>query len=226
MVRRLVRALLTAALLVALTAPGHAQSSPQQRLVDLARLTVESFLDDTNQKPMRVYVQNAYGVLIVPEMLKAGFILGVEHGRGVLLARDTQTGTWSDPVFYDLYGGSLGLQLGGQTSDAIFTIMNPAAIDKLMSSRFQLGADASIAAGRVGAGVGAGTTIQFGEDIYVFSRTAGLYGGVSVDGTVVLPLDGWNEAYYGRKVAPPAVLRGEVTAGGGADALREALNRF
>jgi lipid-binding SYLF domain-containing protein len=226
MVPRLVRALASAALLVLLAGTGHAQSSPQQRLVDMARLTVESFLDDPNQQAMRVYVQNAYGVLIVPEMLKAGFILGVEHGRGVLLARDTQTGAWSDPVFYDLYGGSLGLQLGGQTSDAIFTIMNPAAIDKLMSSRFQLGADASIAAGRVGAGVGAGTTIQFGEDIYVFSRTAGLYGGVSVDGTVVLPLDGWNEAYYGQKVAPASVLRGEVAAGGGADALREALNRF
>lgn len=226
MVPRFVRALASAALLLLLATTGHAQSSPQQRLVDLARLSVEAFLDDPNQQPMRVYVQNAYGVLIVPEMLKAGFILGVEHGRGVLLVRDTQTGAWSDPVFYDLYGGSLGLQLGGQTSDAIFTIMNPAAIDKLMSSRFQLGADASIAAGRVGAGVGAGTTIQFGEDIYVFSRTAGLYGGVSVDGTVVLPLDGWNEAYYGQKVTPAAVLRGEVSAGGAADALREALNRF
>ena len=138
---------------------------------------------------MRVYVQNAYGVLIIPDLLKGGFFVGVEHGTGVLLARDPQSGDWSEPAFFDLWGGSFGLQFGGQTSDAIFTLMNPGAVQKLLTSRFQIGADASVAVGELGAGVGAGTTVQFGEDIYAFARNMGLFGGLALDGTYVKPRD-------------------------------------
>ena len=165
------------ALLCSLPAGGGRGQGPappgrrdQQLVVDKARIVVETFLNDPDFAKMRVYVQNAYAVLIVPDLLKGGFFIGVEHGTGVLLARDPQSGTWSEPAFYDIWGGSFGLQFGGQTSDAIFTIMNPGAVQKLLSSRFQLGADASVAVGELGAGVGAGTTVQFGEDVYAFAR--------------------------------------------------------
>ena len=105
---------------------------------------------------MRVYVQNAYGVLIVPDLLKGGFIVGGQYGTGVMLARDVQTGLWGEPAFFDVYGGSLGLQVGGQTMDAVFTLMNQGAIDKLLSARFKIGADASGCLGPIGSGVGAG----------------------------------------------------------------------
>lgn len=203
-----------------------AKASDQQRSVDRARLVVQDFLEDKNFRDMRVYVQNAYAVLVVPDMLQAGFIIGAEHGLGVLLVRDTQSGAWSDPAFYDVYGGSLGLQLGGQSSDVIFTIMNPDAIDKLLTSRFKLGADASMSVGRIGAGVGAGTTVQFGEDVYVFSRNQGLYGGLALDGSVVIPRDSWNAAYYGHPITPGEIIRAPAARNRGSNELREALNLF
>ena len=151
---------------------------------------------------MRVYVQNAYAVLIVPEVLKAGFFLGGEYGVGVLLVRDAQSGGWGQPAFYSLYGGSLGVQFGGSMSDRVFTIMNEGAVKNLIAHKVQFGGDMSIALGRLGAGVGAGTTTQFGEDVYAFSKSKGLFGGVALDGTVVAPKHDWNEAYYGRAGRP------------------------
>ena len=100
--------------------PARAWANDQQLVVDKARIVVESFLNDPDLQQMRVYVQNAYGVLIIPDLLKGGFFVGVEHGTGVLLARDPQSGDWSQPAFFDLWGGSFGLQFGGQTSEAIF----------------------------------------------------------------------------------------------------------
>src|SRR5687767_1332766 len=158
--------------------PARARANEEQLVIDKARIVVESFLNDTTFAKMRVYVQNAYGVLIIPNLLKGGFFIGVEHGTGVLLGRDPQSGAWSEPAFFDLWGGSFGLQFGGQTSDAIFTLMNQGAIQKLLTARFQLGADASVAVGELGGGVGAGTTVQFGEDVYAFARNMGLYGGL------------------------------------------------
>ena len=175
---------------------------------------VESFLNDPDFAKMRVYVQNAYGVLIIPDLLKGGFFIGVEHGTGVLLARDPQSGDWSQPAFFDLWGGSFGLQFGGQTSDAIFTLMNPGAVQKLLTSPFQMGADASVAVGELGAGVGAGTTVQFGEDVYAFARNMGLYGGLALDGTYVMPRDDWNQAFYGQPLTAEQIVLAAAGARG------------
>lgn len=198
----------------------------QQRLVDRARIVVDEFLADPNFQKMRVYVQNAFAVLIVPDLLKGGFVLGAEYGVGVLLARDIRSGAWSDPVFVDLFGGSIGLQLGGKASDVIFTIMNAGALDKILSSRFKLGTDASVAAGPVGIGVGAATTVQFGEDLYIFSRSKGLYGGLSAEGSALILKPDWIEAYYGQTVTARAVLKERSVTNPGSAPLREALARF
>lgn len=200
--------------------------SEQQRLIDRARIVVEEFQADPNFSHVPIYVQNAYAVLIVPDMLQGGLIIGVEHGVGVLLARDPVSGAWGDPAFYELWGGSLGLQIGGRSSDVIFTLMNPEAVDKLLTTSFKLGADASIAVGRVGAGVGAGTTIRFGEDMYFFARTRGLFGGLALDGSVVNERTAWNEAFYGEGVSARQILRGELAPRPGAVGLRQALARF
>jgi SH3 domain-containing YSC84-like protein 1 len=212
---------------VAVILPTAAWADDQQLVVDKARIVVESFLNDPDFAKMRVYVQNAYAVLIVPDLLKGGFFIGVEHGTGVLFARDPQSGTWSEPAFYDIWGGSFGLQFGGQTSDAIFTLMNPGAVQKLLSSRFQLGADASVAVGELGAGVGAGTTVQFGEDVYAFARNMGLYGGLALDGTYAMPRDTWNQVFYGQPLtAEQIVIKRAAPEVLGTQSLRESLSRF
>jgi lipid-binding SYLF domain-containing protein len=200
--------------------------SEQQRLIDRARIVVEEFQADPNFANVPVYVQNAYAVLIVPDMLQGGLILGAEHGVGVLLARDPESGAWGDPAFYEIWGGSIGLQIGGRSSDVLFTLMNAEAVDKLLTTSFKLGADASMAVGRMGAGVGAGTTVRFGEDLYVFARSQGLYGGLALDGSVVSERGEWNEAYYGVGVSARQILRGELGPQPGAAELRAALARF
>jgi SH3 domain-containing YSC84-like protein 1 len=205
-----------------------AQASGQERMVERARLALDSFLDDPIFEEMRVYVQNAYAVLVVPEMLKGGFIFGAEYGIGVLLVRDSQTGAWGQPAFYALYGGSFGLQLGGQTSDVVFTIMNENAVDQLTSRGIKLGADAGMAAGRLGVSIGAATTTHFGEDIYAFAKNKGLFGGFWLDGAYVQAKNDWNEAYYGHPVDPREIVREQPTVMASAqlDALHQSLTRF
>jgi lipid-binding SYLF domain-containing protein len=224
--RRLI-AIVGCMVLGVLGTPAKAQTDGQQRVVERARLALDSFLDDPNFEYMRVYVQNAYAVLIVPETLKAGFLFGAEYGVGVLLVRAPQSGAWGQPAFYSVYGGSFGLQIGGSMSDVVFTVMNEAAVDKLISNKVKFGGDMEIALGRIGAGVGAGVTTQFGEDVYVFSKSKGLFGGVTVDGTVVAPKHDWNEAYYGRPVDPAKIVREPATARNTeVAALHASLTRF
>jgi lipid-binding SYLF domain-containing protein len=206
----------------------QAQANGQQRVVERARLALDSFLDDPIFEEMRVYVQNAYAVLVVPEMLKGGFIFGAEYGIGVLLVRDSQTGAWGQPAFYSVYGGSFGLQIGGQTSDVVFTIMNQRAVEQLTAHGIKLGADAGMAAGRLGVSVGAATTTHFGEDIYAFAKNKGLFGGFWLDGTYIHPKDDWNAAFYGRPVDASEIVREQPTVMASAqlDALHQSLTRF
>jgi len=208
---------------------AHADTSGQQRVVERARLALDAFLDDPHFEDMRVYVQNAYGVLIIPEMLRAGFFFGAQHGVGVLLVRDPNSGEWGQPAFYSLYGGSFGLQIGGQSSDVVLTIMNQGAVDTLVNAdvKVKFGADAGLAVGRVGAGIGAGTTLHFGEDVYAFAKSKGLYGGFTIDGTVVVANDDWNEAYYGRPIEPEEIVRSRtLVANNAVEGLHQALTRF
>jgi lipid-binding SYLF domain-containing protein len=206
----------------------QAQANGQQRVVERARLVLDSFLDDPNVfEEMRVYVQNAYAVLVVPELLKGGFVFGAEYGIGVLLVRDAETGSWGQPAFYALYGGSFGLQFGGQSSDVVFTIMNQRAVDQLIAHGIKLGADAGVAAGRLGGGIGAATTTNLGEDIYTFAKSKGLFGGFWLDGAFVRPKNDWNEAYYGRPVDVREIVRQPtVVASAELDALHHSLTRF
>jgi lipid-binding SYLF domain-containing protein len=207
--------------------PGRAWAAQSQLIVDRARIVVEQFLNDTDFAKMRVYVQNAYGVLIIPDLLKGGFFIGIEHGTGVLLGRDPVSGAWSEPAFFEVWGGSFGLQFGGQTSDAIFTLMNQGAVQKLLTSRFQLGADASVAVGELGAGVGAGTTVQFGEDVYAFARNMGVYGGLALDGTYAKPRNDLNQAFFGQPLNAEQIVRQRVAPSmPGTQALRDSLARF
>ncbi len=196
-----------------------------ERIVDRARILLDDMYEDPDFRDMRVYVRNAYGVVVVPRLLRGGFILGAQFGRGVLVVRDPRSGRWSDPVFVTLAGGSVGLQIGGQATDLVITVMNRAAVDKMLRSEFKIGVDASAALGPVGAGIGAGTTTRFGEDLYLFAKNIGLYAGMTLEGAVIaVDMDRIRE-YYGRRVAPRRIAAGEVS-NPHAEALRRALARF
>jgi lipid-binding SYLF domain-containing protein len=207
--------------------PAQAQISEQEQLVARSRLALDAFLSDPQFEDVRVYVQNAYAVLIVPEMLKGGFLIGANYGTGVLLARDPQSGAWGEPAFYDVGGGSIGFQIGLQFSDMIFTIMNEGAVEKLLAHGVKFGADAGVAAGPLGAAVGTGTTTNLGEDVYAWGISRGLFGGFWLDGTMLLPKNDWNQAYYGRPIQPEEIVRQRrVVASAEVTALHDALMRF
>lgn len=212
---------------VSAVAPAKAQgTSDQDLLVDRARIVVESFKTDPNFANLEVYAQNAFAMIIVPDMLAAGFLVGAEYGKGVMVVRDIRSGQWSNPAFFDLYSGSLGLQFGGKASDAVFTVMNQGAVDRILTNGIQLGTDASVAAGPYGAGVGAGTTLQFGEDIYAFNKGKGLFGGLSVEGTWIRPALASNTAFYGRELTAAQIFADPSLHAPSADRLREALSSF
>jgi len=207
--RRLLAVLLPLGLLGA-ALPARA-GGEAERTVERARIVLAEMLEDPGFAQLKVYLRNAHGVVIVPRLLRGGFILGGQFGHGVLLVRDPQTGFWSDPIFVTVAGGSLGLQVGGQAMDMVMTVMNRPTVKKMVEGELKIGVDASGALGPVGAGIGAGTTTNFGEDIYVFAKNIGLYAGMNLEGTVIVPNVDRIEEYYGRRVHPNAILRGEVS---------------
>ena len=200
-------------------------ATEEQTLVDRARLAVDGLLGDSKFETFPKLLAEAKAVLILPELIKVGFIFGGEGGSGVLLVRDAETGRWSYPAFYTMGSGSFGFQIGAQVAEVAFLVMTDGGLEKLMSGKFTLGADASIAAGPVGAGFGAGTTLNIDADIYTFAHAKGAYGGLSFEGAVVVQDDDANEAYYGKAVSTRGILLYGGVRNPHADALRAALDK-
>lgn len=207
-----------AVLLALVSRPGLTDEAAvkAQSLVDRAEVSFNNFLSDPEMTWFRSNVGNARGVLIVPKMVKAGFIIGGSGGAGVLLARDPSTGRWSDPAFYSMGAGSIGLQAGVEIAEVVLLIRTQNGIDAFLSTKFQLGAGASVAAGPVGAGAQAATA-----DIVAYARGKGAYFGALVKGSVVVPNNDRNAAYYGPGVrASDVIVRREVANPGSASLIR------
>jgi lipid-binding SYLF domain-containing protein len=203
---------LSAAMIAMFAVPASADDRAQAaQLVEKARMTLQGFMTDSSMGNFRDLAKQAKGILVVPQLLKGAFIFGASGGSGVLLTREGQTDHWRGPAFYTIGGASFGLQIGGQASEVVLLIMTERGVAAMMSSSFKLGADVGVAAGPVGTGVAA-STANLSADILTFSRSKGLYGGISLDGAVVATRDGLNDAYYGRQVTSTDILvRGEVT---------------
>ena len=200
-----------------------AQSTPEQQLIDQARIAVEQLRSDPNLPSFPDLLAGAKAVIVVPELVKAGFFIGGEAGSGVLLVRHPETGEWGYPAFYTMAAASIGLQFGAQVSKVMFLIMTGGGLEALMSDKFTLGLDASVAAGPVGAGIEAGTTSNVEADIFSFSLTKGLFGGLSFEGAVLVPDDDANEAYYGKAITARAIVIHREAENAAADGLRAAL---
>lgn len=197
--------------------------SGEQALVEKARATVEKLLEDKDQTNLRFWMKRARAVLIVPNMLQAAFLFGARGGSGVLLTRDGN-GVWSYPAFYSIGGGSFGPQIGIQGSEVVFVFTSDQGLKAVLDVPINLSATAAVAVGPAGAGISGGTTTNLSTDILSFSRTQGLYGGMSFDGSVTIPRNDWNRAYYGRDAASQDIVLNRLVANRGADALRNALN--
>ena len=118
-----------------------------------------------------------------------------------MLSREKSSGKWSNPAFYTMGSATFGLQIGGEAAEVVLLVMTQRGMDAMLSTKFQLGADVSVAVGPVGAGAQAATT-----DILAFSRTKGVFGGVTVEGAVIVIRKSWNNAYYGKEASPMDIL--------------------
>lgn len=192
----------------------------QQALVDKARITVDSFVADPNMTWLRAHLKDVKGVLITPELLKGGFIVGGSGGSGTLLARDEKTGRWSEPGFYTMGAASLGFQIGGQKAEVILMIMTRRALESLYTSSVKLGGDFSVAAGPVGVGA---ATKGVTADILSYARAKGAFVGVTLEGAVVKVSDKSNSAYYGKPVRPVDILVTQKVSNPKSADLRKAL---
>lgn len=164
-------------------------------LVDRSLSVYRGFLADADMEWFRNNVVKARAIFIVPQMLRGGFIVGGSGGQGALLAQDPATGKWSSPAFYSMGSLSFGLQIGADASEIILLVMTDRGLNAMLSTDLKLGADVAVAAGPVGASAKAQTA-----DILAFGRSQGLYGGVSLEGAAISPMDDWNRQYYGKPV--------------------------
>ncbi len=203
----------------AVSASADDYSDPQA-LVDKSTVVFQGFQADPNMTWFRDNVHRAKALFIVPQMLKAGFIIGGQGGSGALLARDLKTGNWSYPAFYTMGSVSLGLQAGGEASEIILMVMTDKGMDSMLTTAFKLGADATVAAGPVGTGVKAATT-----DVLAFSRSKGIFAGISIEGAVIKPRNKWNAAYYGKPISPADITIRHMGSNPHAEELRSAISK-
>ncbi len=163
-------------------------------------------------------------IAIIPGDKKFAFIFGGSYGRGVAACRTSHG--WSAPMFVAIDGGSVGYQIGGSSTDIVMLFMNDHALHSLLSDKFKLGADASVAAGPVGRNAAAGTDIKLGAEILSYSRTKGIFVGVSLDGAVVQADKSGDEAMYGANVDRHEILDGRTPVPASAKGLIHQLRAY
>jgi lipid-binding SYLF domain-containing protein len=176
--------------------------SGTQTELRMAQTTLQDFRSDPDMTWFRDHVRDARAVIIAPNITRAGFVFGGSGGEAVVFSRDRPGAPWVGPAFYNMGAGSVGFQFGVDVSQVVVLAMTERAANALLSPKFTLGGDASIAVGPVGAGAASSVTTDFVS----FARSKGLYAGVSLGGAVIAPDNDANAAYYGRPSTPVDIL--------------------
>jgi len=193
--------------------PAHADDRTKdiERLHNAGQVMTEimAIPDNIPQK----LLDRAKCVIVIPSVLKAAFIVGGSYGRGAMTCRrgDNFQGTWGPPTMMALEGGSFGLQLGAQATDFVLLVMNPRGASAILDSKVKLGGDASAAAGPVGRDAEADTDVTMRAEVLTYSRSRGLFAGISLEGSTLRPDNDANERIYGKKVSAKEIaLHSEV----------------
>ena len=170
---------------------------------------------------------DAHGIAVIPGVIKVGLVVGGQYGRGVLTVRG-KGGAWSNPVFITLMSGSIGWQIGAESTDFVVVFKTPRSIEGIMKGKYTLGADAGVAAGPVGRLAKASTDIELKAEIYSYSRSRGLFAGISLEGSSLQVDDKSNAAYYGKEnVHPSGILSGkDVKTPADAEKLKKSLEKY
>lgn len=196
--------------------------SGTEDLVRAAQTTLNNFHNDPEMRWFRDNLKNARAVIISPRVTRAAFVFGGSGGDAIVLARDGKAGQWGGPAFYNMGAGSVGFQIGADVSEVVILVMSEKALNALLSSSFKLGGDASVAAGPVGVGAASSVT----ADMVSFARSKGVYAGLSLDGAVIRPDAGANEAFYGKAASPVDVLVRRTVNNSAAAPLQQSLRQM
>jgi len=171
-------------------------------------------------------LESAECIVIVPGLKKAAFVVGGKYGKGFISCRRPAGGGWSAPGAVRVEGGSVGFQIGGSETDAIMLVMNKRGAEKLLSSKFTLGADASVAGGPVGRTSSANTDAKMQAQILTYSRTRGAFAGVALDGATLRPDEDTNAELYGSKLSNQTIVMGKTESPAAASGLTAALTKY
>ena len=206
---------LAAFLLLTVALPALAGEIEDKRANEASRVLGEILRIPEESVPSSL-LQEAQAIAVIPDVVKASFVVGGRRGRGLIAIRGSD-GTWSHPSFITLTGGSFGYQAGVQSADVILVFRSTRGVDSIVNGKFTLGADASVAAGPVGRSAQASTDERLKAEIYSYSRARGLFAGVSLDGTRLAIDNKSNQAVYGQGNTARAIFEGR--AGAGSDAV-------
>ena len=208
---RLLVGLLALTLISPILLAGDAE---QERLTNSAE-ALEEILNIPDALPKEL-LNKAECVAVMPSVKKFAFGVGGSYGRGVLVCRTGSnfTGPWGAPAMYRLEGANIGFQLGGQATDFLFLVMNPRGVESLLSSKVKLGADAAVAAGPKGRAAMAATDAYMRAEILTYSRSRGLFAGVSLEGSTLRQDNKANEELYGRKLTAREIVTGGTGGAG------------
>jgi len=193
--------------LVSLSWAGEGRQDAVDRLAKAGQVLDEIMATPDKGIPQEVF-ENAKCIAIVPSMIKGALIFGGKHGRGIATCR-TSSG-WSAPAFISVGGGSWGLQIGVQDIDLVMTVMNDQGMQRMLSNKFQVGGDAAAVAGPVGRHASAGTDWKADSEILTYSRSKGLFAGISLTGAVVEQDNDSTRAIYNKRIGQRAILNGSV----------------
>ncbi len=199
--------------------------TPQERLSDSAAVFNEIMATPDKGIPQDL-LNRAQCVVIVPSLKKGAFIVGGEYGKGFAECRTASGTGWGAPAAIRVEGGSVGFQIGGSATDVVMLVMNQRGMDKLMSNKFTLGADAEVAAGPVGRTAQAATDVGLNAEILAWSRAKGAFAGIALKGATLRPDEKENEALYGKKMSSREILASTMTPPAGAQPLNAALEKY
>jgi len=224
---RTVASLISLAIALVVAAPAKAQDAamtPDKRL-DNATASIDEVMNAPDKGIPRDLYNKARCVVIIPDVLKAAFIVGGKYGRGYVSCRNS-SGRFGSPASIRIEGGSYGLQIGGSSTDVYMLIMNKSGMRKLLSDKFTIGGEAQATAGPVGRNASANTDILLHSEIISWSRSRGLFAGVSLEGSTLRPDNSENEKLYGQKISNRQILSGEAATPPAAKPLVAELNKY
>jgi lipid-binding SYLF domain-containing protein len=194
-------------------AHGLLAADNEQKRLENSGVVLEEVMNTPENIPQQV-LEKAECVIVFPSVLKAAFVVGGSYGRGAMVCRTGPgfKGPWGAPSMFALEGGSVGFQIGGQATDLILLVMNNRGASSILSSKIKLGADASIAAGPKGRDASADTDAYLRAEILSYSRSRGVFAGVSLEGSTLRPDNDANEAIYHHKITASEIVLGKNVA--------------